>query len=80
MSFALYVLALLALAASCFGLGWMACARRNRRLAVRARDLERRMDAYRVADTRTDLDVVGPIRPTPIDPAPPAWVNDRGLS
>jgi hypothetical protein len=37
--------------------------------------LERRMDAYRHADARTDLDVVGPIRPTPIDPAPPVWVN-----
>jgi hypothetical protein len=31
-----------------------------------------------LAAIRTDLDVVGPIRPTPIDPAPPAWVNDRG--
>jgi hypothetical protein len=42
--------------------------------------LERRIDAWRHADARTDLDQVGPIRPTPVDPTPPAWVNDRGLS
>jgi hypothetical protein len=63
------ILLTVVVAALWYGAGWRACTRSHRGRMQRLADLERRMDAYRHADTRADLDEVGPIagpaRPRP---------------
>jgi hypothetical protein len=48
------------LAGICIGVP-VGAVRTSRRLGPQLEALHSRMDAYRLADTRTDLDVVGPI-------------------